>query len=132
MWVLGVQSPLPKNMEWHSPDVEAAIAQSQEVLDPPGVRIGVSAGGIFRAMFALPTLFKVQKLPDNETLQDVLPPDLYLRWSQLKPGCPESPICSMQCPSSRLVSPEWWGRLWRTTPSAAASSLTAITSIPPR
>jgi hypothetical protein len=86
MWVLGVQSPLPKNMEWHSPDVEAAIAQSQEVLDPPGVRIGVSAGGIFRAMFALPTLFKVQKLPDNKTLQDVLPPDLYLRWSQLKPG----------------------------------------------
>lgn len=84
LWVLGVQSPLPKNMEWHSPDVEAAIAQSQEVLDPPGVHIGVSPGGIFRAMFALPTLLKVQKLPDNKTLKDVLPADLYLRWSRLK------------------------------------------------
>lgn len=86
LWVLGVQSPLPKNMEWRSPDVEAAIAQSQEVLDQPGVRIGISAGGIFRAMFAVPTLLKVQKLPDDKTLQDVLPPDLYARWSQLKPA----------------------------------------------
>lgn len=86
LWVLGVQSPLPKNMEWRSPDVEAAIAQSQEVLDQPGVRVGISAGGIFKAMFSLPTLLKVQKLPDDKTLQDVLPPDLYLRWSQLKPG----------------------------------------------
>lgn len=86
LWVLGVQSPLPKDMQWHSPDVETAIAHSQEVLDQPGLRIGISAGGIFRAMFALPTLLKVQKLPDDKTLQDVLPPDLYLRWSQLKPG----------------------------------------------
>jgi len=85
LWVLGVQSPLPRKMQWRSPDVETAIAQSQEVLDQPGLRIGVSAGGMFRAMFALPTLLKVQKLPDSKTLHDVLPPDLYLRWSQLKP-----------------------------------------------
>ena len=85
LWVLGVQSPLPKNMDWRSPDVEAAIAQSQEVLDQPGLRIGISAGGIFKAMFALPTLLKVQKLPDEQTLRDVLPADLYARWSLLKP-----------------------------------------------
>ena len=29
LWVLGVQSPLPKKMQWHSPDVETAISQSQ-------------------------------------------------------------------------------------------------------
>lgn len=85
LWVLGVQSPLPKKMDWRSPDVEAAIAQSQEMLDQPGLRIGISPGGVFRAMFALPTLLKVQKLPDEKTLQDVLPPDLYARWSLLKP-----------------------------------------------
>ena len=85
LWVLGVQSPLPKDMQWRSPDVEAAIAQSQEVLDQPGLRIGISAGGVFKALFALPTLLKVQQLPDGKTLQDVLPPDLYSRWSLLKP-----------------------------------------------
>lgn len=36
LWVLGVQSPLPRKMQWHSPEVEAAIAQSQEVLNQPG------------------------------------------------------------------------------------------------
>ncbi|MGH8075986.1 MAG: TraB/GumN family protein [Lysobacter sp.] len=85
LWVLGVQSPLPKNMEWHSPDVEAAIAQSQEMLAQPGVMIGMSPGGMVRAMFAMPTLLKVRKLPDGQTLDDVLPPDLYARWLQLKP-----------------------------------------------
>ena len=85
LWVLGVQSPLPEKMEWHSPDVETAISQSQEVLDQPGLRIGISPGGIFKAMFALPTLLKVQKLPNEQTLRDVLPADLYARWSLLKP-----------------------------------------------
>ncbi|MHB8911135.1 MAG: TraB/GumN family protein [Lysobacter sp.] len=85
LWVLGVQSPLPRKMQWHSPEVEAAIAQSQEVLNQPGISIGMNAGGMFRAMFAMPTLLKVRKLPDDQTLQDVLPPDLYARWSQMKP-----------------------------------------------
>lgn len=85
LWVLGVQSPLPRKMEWRSPEVEAAIAGSQEVLDQPGVSIGMSAGGIFRALFAMPTLLSVRKLPDGKTLHDVLPADLYARWSQLKP-----------------------------------------------
>lgn len=85
LWVLGVQSPLPKNMQWQSPEVEAAIAQSQEVLEQPGLHIGITPGGIFRAMFSVPTLLNARKLPDDKTLQDVLPPDLYLRWSQMQP-----------------------------------------------
>lgn len=85
LWVLGVQSPLPRKMEWHSPDVEEAIAQSQELLDQPGVGIRMSAGGMFRAAFALPTLLKARKLPDGKTLQSELPRDLYVRWAQLKP-----------------------------------------------
>ncbi|MGH8051084.1 MAG: TraB/GumN family protein [Arenimonas sp.] len=32
MWIMGVQSPLPKKMEWVSRDVEKKIAQSDEVL----------------------------------------------------------------------------------------------------
>lgn len=85
LWVLGVQSPLPTKMEWRSPDVEEAIARSQELLDQPGVGIGISAGGMFRAMFAIPTLIKARKLPDGKTLQSELPRDLYVRWARLKP-----------------------------------------------
>lgn len=85
LWVLGVQSPLPKKIQWHSPPVEAAIAQSQESLSQPGVGIGVTAGGMLRAAFAIPTLLKARKLPEGQTLQHVLPADLYARWARLKP-----------------------------------------------
>ncbi len=85
LWVLGVQSPLPRNIEWHSPQVEAAIAQSQETLGQPGVSIGLTAGGMFKAAFAIPTVLKARKLPDGQTLQHVLPADLYARWARLKP-----------------------------------------------
>lgn len=81
MWVLGSLQPLPKKMSWRSRSVEAAIAQSQALLLGPKVDAGI---GFFRGMMLLPSLLGARKNPDDASLQEVLPPDLYARWLPLK------------------------------------------------
>ena len=84
LWILGTVSPVPKGMEWYSPKTEAVLAQSQEIIGQPGILANLSAGGMFRAAFAMPTMLRTRKNPDGKTLRDVLPSDLYTRWSALK------------------------------------------------
>jgi hypothetical protein len=80
MWVFGVYSPLPAEMEWRSSKVEKAIASSQEYLKPPGVSLEVGFG----AITAVPFLIGIKKNPDGAELKDILPPALYARWEPLK------------------------------------------------
>lgn len=83
LYILGTQSPLPKNMTWLSQEVEQVVAGSQEAIKPP--RISVDADiGFFRGMLLLPSMFKARRNPDDRTLGQVLPPDLYARWQVLK------------------------------------------------
>jgi hypothetical protein len=84
MWVLGTQSPVPKRMQWHSDEVEAALAASQEVLYAPSLGISVDTGGFFSSLFLVPKMYGARKNPDGKTLRDVLPPDLYARWVPLR------------------------------------------------
>lgn len=83
LWILGTISPVPKNMQWLSRDVEATIAQSQEVLAPPSVSIGTDLG-MFRSMLLIPSALKARRNPDDKTLREVVPADLYARWLPLK------------------------------------------------
>ena len=58
---------------------------SEEVLAPPNVQVGVSGfSGFFKGLIALPSLIGVQKNPDGATLHDVLPADVYARWTTVK------------------------------------------------
>jgi hypothetical protein len=84
MWVFGMYSPLPPKMEWDDSRVERLIGQSQEVLAPPMAGVGVGWLGGFKALTALPSLIGVQKNPDGSQLRDLLPADVYARWSVLK------------------------------------------------
>ncbi|RXR08486.1 TraB/GumN family protein [Pseudoxanthomonas composti] len=83
LWVLGTAAPLPKRMEWRSKEVEDTIAQSQELLLAPTMTVSTGRG-MFRSLFLVPSLLKARKNPDGKTLQDVVPPDQYARWSVLK------------------------------------------------
>lgn len=83
LWILGTLSPLPKDMTWLSRQVEATIAESQEVIAPPSVSFGTELG-VLRTMMLIPTALKARKNPDGKTLQEVVPADLYARWSTLK------------------------------------------------
>lgn len=84
LWVFGTVSPIPKGLEWYSPQAERALARSKQIIGAPGLTVSVGMGGMFRAAFAMPTLLKARKNPDGKTLQDVLPAPLYARWTQLR------------------------------------------------
>lgn len=79
MWVLGITSPLPKGMQWDATKVQLMLAHAQQVLKPPGMDFGANIG-FWGQLFLIPSLIGLKKLPNGETLQQVLPPDLYSRW----------------------------------------------------
>ena len=81
MWVFGLYSPLPQKMEWDASRVERLVAQSQEVLEPPAAKFEV---GFFRSLTLVPGMIGVKKNPDGATLHDVLPAEVYARWTALK------------------------------------------------
>lgn len=81
MWVFGIYSPLPSKMEWDTSRIERLVASSQQVLLPPNAQGHV---GFFRGITLLPSLVGIKKNPDGGQLRDVLPADVYARWSGLK------------------------------------------------
>jgi hypothetical protein len=84
MWVFGMYAPLPPKLEWDDSRVDRLIAQSQEVLSPPGASVGVGVWGGLKMLASVPTVIAAVKIPDGATLHDVLPADVYARWSVLK------------------------------------------------
>jgi hypothetical protein len=81
MWVFATYSPLPRKMEWDDSRVERLVSQSQEVLLRPSA--GVSVGWV-GGLTMLPSLIGLKKNPEGAQLRDVLPADIYARWSSLK------------------------------------------------
>lgn len=84
LYILGTLSPLPRRMEWIPDKVEATIASSQAVIDPPSIKLDAGVGR-FRGLLLLPSLLKARRNPDGRTLRESVPADMYARWAQLKP-----------------------------------------------
>jgi len=83
LYILGTQSPLPKNMTWRSDEVTQVLQLADEVLASPNVTVDADVG-FFSRLTLLPSALKASKNPDGRKLQDVLPAELYARWSVLK------------------------------------------------
>lgn len=83
LWVLGTLVPLPRHISWQSRNVESTIAKSQEVILAPEVSISAKVG-FFGMLGVLPSLIGVRKNPNDAKLKDVVPADLYARWTVLK------------------------------------------------
>jgi uncharacterized protein YbaP (TraB family) len=81
LWILGTLTPLPKKMIWRSQPVEARIAKSQVVLSVPSVSVSI---GFFQGLTLIPSLLRARKNPGGQTLEQVLPHNLYVRWLALK------------------------------------------------
>jgi hypothetical protein len=81
LWILGSYGPLPKKLQWRSAELEAVLAESQELVGPVAVRADVGALG---RVTLLPSLIGLRKNPGDESLQEVVPPELYARWLPLK------------------------------------------------
>lgn len=83
LYVLATLSPLPRRMEWESAGVESVVARAQRILLPPSFTLDADVG-VFRGLMLLPSLLKARRNPDGRRLQEVVPADLYARWSPLK------------------------------------------------
>lgn len=83
LWVLGTLEVLPRGMRWQPREVQAAIADSQQVLDKPQVKVDAKLG-FFGTLGILPSLIGVRNNPDGKRLIDVLPAEQYARWLVLK------------------------------------------------
>lgn len=83
MWVFGAIGEVPDTIAWRKTEMEARIAESQEVLYPgwPNASIGISA---FQALTLVPLAFKAAKNPDGAMLKDVFSPGDYATWLRLK------------------------------------------------
>lgn len=81
--VLATVSPLPSRMDWDAAQVEGVIARSEEYIRAPYLGISANVGWI-SGMRLLPAYLRAKKNPGGATLQQVLPPDLYARWSTAK------------------------------------------------
>lgn len=83
LYILGTVAPLPKGMEWRSGEVASVLREAGVAFSPPGVAIG-SDIGMLRGLMLLPSAMKATNNPDGRTLGEILPADLYARWSVLK------------------------------------------------
>lgn len=84
LWIFGTYSPLPKKMTWRSQQVEKIIAQSQENIGAPTAGVGVGWANSLNILTALPFVIGAKKNADGAQLKDVVPPDVYARWTVLK------------------------------------------------
>lgn len=84
LWILATVSPVPKKMEWYSPQSEALLRQTQEVIGEPKVGAHVGFSSAFKVAFAMPAIYRARKNADGKLLRDVLPAELYARWLPLK------------------------------------------------
>lgn len=83
LWVMATLSPLPKRMEWEPRELDALVARADRVLTTPGVRVDADIG-FFGSLRLLPTALRARNNPDDKTLAEVLPPELYARWQVQK------------------------------------------------
>jgi hypothetical protein len=81
LWILATLIPLPQRMVWRSRAVERRIASSQVVLAPPEIVADVS---FFDDPLYLDAVRRAEKNPHKRILEQVLPTDLYNRWSPLR------------------------------------------------
>jgi hypothetical protein len=87
LWVLPLVPVVPRAMDWDESRVASLIAASDEVIDPPGVSIGVSKLLLLNPLNWIrgPRLYdRLSHNSGKQTLQDVLPPDLWERYAALK------------------------------------------------
>jgi uncharacterized protein YbaP (TraB family) len=81
LWILGTISSYPKGMIWRPEQVESAIASSKQILGGAQVSANVSR---VRLLFMLRPILKARFNQDGAVLQDLLEPQVYARWLDLR------------------------------------------------
>lgn len=83
LWLVGIVSPVPQDMQWRPTELEERLAEAHAVLQSPGVDVGTGRGRL-HAITLAPQAIGIRNNPGRQTLADVLPPDTYARWLEQK------------------------------------------------
>lgn len=87
LYIFAWLSPIPKDIYWESTRVEQVIAEAQEYITMPDVDVSVSPLVMFNPINLFRGMSlgkKVMRNEDDASLEEVLPADLYRRFSALK------------------------------------------------
>ena len=82
LWILGTPKLVPDDLLWQSDSVERALADSVEYLTAPDMRITLR--NPVKAVRTLRKINRMQRIPDDGTLDDLLPEDLYQLFSDTR------------------------------------------------
>jgi hypothetical protein len=81
LWIIGDPPPLPRRLSWRSNAVEAVVLRSQEILRDAAVNLAPDEKiGLFKGLSLLPAAMKARRNPDDQTLETLVPADVYARW----------------------------------------------------
>jgi hypothetical protein len=83
LWVLGTLNELPKGLRWQARDVQSAIGDAQQLLQPPQMSMNAKLG-FFGKLALLPSLIGLRNNPDGKRLVEMVSPADYARWLVLK------------------------------------------------
>lgn len=84
LWILGTLSPLPRDFVWQSRDVEAVIANSQEVLGVGRANAKIGLGAMIKMATLAPAALRTQHNEDGKPLNSVVEPALFARWTSAR------------------------------------------------
>jgi hypothetical protein len=85
LWILPLINLYPRKIEWESDRVEQLIAGSQEYIAPPySAHIATISPNPINLLRILSVRDEFTRLQEGKRLADVLPADLYQRFSRLK------------------------------------------------
>lgn len=82
LYILGTLSPLPKKLQWRSTELESVMARAERFIPASG-NVSVDAGPI-RAVQLFVQYRKLRGNEDKESLQNILPAELYQRFETLR------------------------------------------------
>lgn len=107
LWILA-DTTAPAGSQWRFDEVEARLADSRFVLYPGKVDVDIGFFRVIGLVAMTPSAYKaLTKNPDNKTLKDVLPPELYERWRALKTEyAPRDDDLERQRPSGAMAKLE--------------------------
>lgn len=83
LWIMATLRPLPRRMEWEPRELDALVARADRVLTAPGVDVDADIG-FFGGLRLLPSALRARNNPDDQTLAEMLPPEIYTRWQAQK------------------------------------------------
>lgn len=87
LWILPLVSTVPRDIEWDDRRLRTLLADTEEYITPPDVDLDISKLVLLNPVNLVRGYRLVRRLgrnPDKASLQEVLPPELYQRYTAVR------------------------------------------------